>query len=59
LARASASRFGVTPACLRQIEVTFDAIFHRRDLSARDLVRTDWRSLVLLLKAELVRQQQG
>ena len=59
MARASASRFGVTPACLRLIEVTFDAIFHRRDLSARDLVRTDWRSLVLLLKAELVRQQQG
>lgn len=62
MGRASASRFGVTPACLRQIEVTFDEVSRRRDLrtlSAWDWVRTDWGPLVQLLRAELVRKQQG
>jgi len=58
VSRTTANRFGVTLRCLRQVEVTFDAVARGRDLrtlKAKDWVRTDWRSLVGLLRAELAR----
>ena len=56
--RTMANRFGVTARCLRQVEVTFHAVCLGRGvrtLKAKDWLRTDWQSLVALLRAELAR----
>lgn len=58
VARTTATRFGVTLRCMRQVEVTFDAVNRGRDLRTlklKDWIRTDWQGLVALLRAELAR----
>lgn len=53
---SSAARFGVTPRCLREVELAFDVVSRRLDvrtLEPRDLVRTNWPRMIALVKAEL------
>jgi hypothetical protein len=56
VSRGTASRLGVTQACLRRVEVSWDVVKRDRDvttLTLKDWFRTDWTGLLGLLRAEL------